>query len=160
MVWVVLQDYAENIQEMTINGAYARLVNMDIIWYHCKKIQIPNLTSPCWRDRWDDQNGHLDHPIWSSDGEITPPGKSPTRTWQAVHHKWPSTLPHSLGDSPMDPQTLGCKPKVRVRLKGLICPSNWLPKGLFDVGLIIQGLDLHLHARKHKENQCQPLDGS
>ena len=39
----------------------------------------------------------------------------------------------------MDPQTLGGKPKVKVRPKGLICPSNGLPKWPFDVGLIIQG---------------------
>src|SRR6185437_9828176 len=39
----------------------------------------------------------------------------------------------------MDPQILGGKPKVKVRPKGLICPSNGLPKWLFDVGLIIQG---------------------
>ena len=58
----------------------------------------------------------------------------------------------------MDPQTLGGKPKVKERPKGLICPSNGLPKWSFDVGLIIQGLNLHLHAKKHTRNQCQPLD--
>jgi len=38
----------------------------------------------------------------------------------------------------MDPQTLGGKPRVKVRPKGLICPSNGLPKWPFDVGMIIQ----------------------
>ena len=84
-----------------------------------------------------------------------PPGRSPTRPCQA---SWPDlgrpawTRPanlappqmtlhvsHSFGDSPMDPQTLGAKPKVKVRPKGLICPSNGLPKWQFDVGMIIQG---------------------
>ena len=118
----------------------------------------------------DDQNGHLDDPIRSPDGKVTPPGRSPTRPCQAGRPDlgqpaWhlPKTLAthhHSLGDSPMDPQTLGGKPRVKVRPKGLICPSDGLPKWSLDVGLIIQGLELDLHAKKHKGNQCQPLDGS
>ena len=69
-----------------------------------------------------------------------------------------STQYHCLGNSPMDLQTLGYMPKVKVRPKGLICPSNGHPKWSFDVGLIIQRLHLHLYAKKHKRNECQPLD--
>ena len=132
--------------------------------------QITYLISPCQRSRRDDQNGHLDHPIRSPDGKITPPRKSPTRprpdlgrpAWTRPADLAPPQMTlhisHSFGDSPMDPQTLGAKPKVKVRLKGLICPSNGLPKWPFDVGLITQRLHLHLHAKKHKRNQCQPWD--
>ena len=45
--------------------------------------EITYLTAPCRRARRDDQNGYLDHPIRSLNGEITPPGKSPTRPYQA-----------------------------------------------------------------------------
>ena len=68
-----------------------------------------------------------------------------------------STQYHCIGDSLIDPQTLGHMPKVKVSPKGLICPSNGLPKCPFHVGLIIQRLHLHLHAKKHNRNQCQPL---
>ena len=47
--------------------------------YGTKFHQITYLTAPCRRARRDDQSGHLDHPIRSPDGKITPPGKSPTR---------------------------------------------------------------------------------
>ena len=100
--------------------------------------QITYLTAPCRRAHRDDQNGHLDHPIRSPDGKITPPEKLPTRPCQAGRPDlgrpaWhlPKTLAThhlSLGDSPMDPQTLGGKPEVKLRPKGLICPSNGLPK--------------------------------
>ena len=63
-----------------------------------------------------------------------------------------STQCHCIGDSPIDPQTLGHMPKAKFKPKGLICPSNGLPKWPFEVGMIIQGLDLHLHAKKHKRN--------
>ena len=136
--------------------------------YGTKVLQITYLTAQCQRAHRDDQNGHLDHPIWSPDGKVMPPGKSPTQPCRAGlpgqgRPAWhlPKTLAthhHSLGDLPMDPQTLGGKPKVKERPKGLICPSNGLPKRPFDVGLIIQRLHLHLHAKKHKRNQCQPLD--
>ena len=49
-----------------------------------KVLQITYLTAPCRRARRDDQNGHLDHPIRSPDGKITPPGTSPTRPCLAV----------------------------------------------------------------------------
>ena len=125
-------------------------VSVQMTLGHGTKVpQITYLTAPCRRDRRDDQNGHLDYPIWSSDGEITPPGKSPTRPCQAGRldlgrPAWHfqeslSTQYHCIGDSPIDPQTLGHMPKVKVRPKGLICPSNGLPKWSFDVGLIIQG---------------------
>ena len=138
-------------------------VSVQMTLVHDTKVpQIQYLTATCRRARQDDQNRHLDHPIRSPDGKITPPGKSPTRPCQAGRpdlgrpachlHKWSSTLPHSLGDSPMDPKTLGGKPKMKVRPKGLICPSNGLPKWSFDVGLIIQRLHLHLYAKKHKRN--------
>ena len=45
--------------------------------------QIAYFTAPCQRARRDDQNGHLDHPIRSPDGKVTPPGRSPTRPCQA-----------------------------------------------------------------------------
>ena len=90
---------------------------IDTRWHHYRHCQMPNLTLPCWRAHRDDQNGHLDHPIWSPDGKVMSPGKSPTRPCLAGRHDigrsaWhlPITLAthhHSLGDSPMDPQTLG-----------------------------------------------------
>ena len=112
-----------------------------------KVSQITYLAAPCGRALRDDQNGHLDDPIRSPDGKVTPPGRSPTRPCQAGRPNlgrpaWhlPETLSthhHSLGDSPMDPQTPGGKTRVKVRPKGLICPSNGLPKWPFDVGMII-----------------------
>ena len=45
--------------------------------------QITYLTAPCRRARQDDQNGHLDDPIRSPNGKVTPPGRSPTRPCQA-----------------------------------------------------------------------------
>ena len=124
-------------------------VSVQMTLCHGTKVtQITYLTEPCWRALWDDQNGHLDEPIRSPDGKVTPPGRSPTRPCQAgrLDLGWPDWhLPktlaahhHSLGDSLMDPQTPGGKPRVKVRPKGLICPSNGLPKWQFDVGMIIQ----------------------
>ena len=43
--------------------------------------QITYLTTPCQRAHRDDQNGHLDHPIRSPDRKVTPPKRSPTRTY-------------------------------------------------------------------------------
>ena len=48
-----------------------------------KVLQITYLIAPCRRARRDDQNGHLDHPIQSPDGKITPPEISQTRPCQA-----------------------------------------------------------------------------
>ena len=89
--------------------------------YDTKVPQITYLTAPCRRARRDDQNGYLDHPIRSPDGKITPPGRSPTRPCQAGRPdlgrpawnlpKILATHHHSLGDSPMDPQTLGRQAK-------------------------------------------------
>ena len=56
---------------------------METILHHCKHSQMPNWTAPCLITRRDDQNGHLDHPIRSPDGKVTPPGRSPTRPYQA-----------------------------------------------------------------------------
>ena len=53
-----------------------------ILGHGIKVLQITYLTAPCRRARRDDQNGHLDHPIRSPDGKITPPGRSPTRPGQ------------------------------------------------------------------------------
>ena len=47
-----------------------------------KVLQITYLIAPCRRSRWDNKIGHLDHPIRSPDGKITPPGRSPTRPGQ------------------------------------------------------------------------------
>ena len=88
-----------------------------------KVTQITYLTAPCRRAHRDDQNGHLVNPIRNPNGKVTPLGRSPTRPCQAgrpdlgrpawtrpaglAPPQMTSTLPHSLGDSPMDPQTLG-----------------------------------------------------
>ena len=48
-----------------------------------KVLQITYLTVPYQRAHRDDQNGHLDHPIWSPNGKVMPSGKSPTRPCQA-----------------------------------------------------------------------------
>ena len=138
-------------------------VSVQITLGHGTKVpQITYLTAPCRRAHRDDQNGHLDHPIRSPDGKITPLGRSPTRHCQAGRpdlgrpawhfHESLYTQYHCIGDSPIDPQTLGHMPKVKVRLKGLICPSNGLPKWSLGVGLIIQRLHLRLHGKKHKRN--------
>ena len=59
-------------------------VSVQITLGHGTKVpQITYLIAPCRRSRRDDQNGHLDHPIQSPDGKITPPEKSPTRPCQA-----------------------------------------------------------------------------
>ena len=129
---------------------------------------MTNWTAACWRAGREDRNGHLDHPIWSPDRKVMPPGKSPMRpcmagrpdigrpAWHLL--KTLATHHHSLEDSQIDPKHLEEKPKVKLRPKGLICPSNVLPKWPLGVGLIIQGLELHLHAKKHKGNQFQPSD--
>jgi len=69
--------------------------------------QITYLTAPCRRARQDDQNGHLDDPIRSPDGKVTPSGRSPTRPCQAgrpgTSLKTLSTQCHGLGDSPIVP---------------------------------------------------------
>ena len=45
--------------------------------------QITYLTVACRRAHRDDQNGHLDDPIQSPDGKVTPSGRSLTRPCQA-----------------------------------------------------------------------------
>jgi hypothetical protein len=128
-----------------------------------KVTQITYLIAPCWRALWDDRNGHLDDPIRSLDIKVMPPGKSQTWPCQAGRPSTflnsLSTQYHCIGDSPMDPQALGYMPKAKLRPKDLICPSNGLPKAT-RCWAGHPRLDLHLHANKHKENQCQPLDGS
>ena len=130
--------------------------------------QITYLTAPCRRACRDDQNEYLDHPIRSSDGKNTPPGRSPTRPCQdgrpdlgrpAWHfHESLSTQYHCIGDSPIDPQTVGHMTKAKLKVKGLICPSNGLPKWPLEDWADHPRLHLHLHVKKHKRNQCQPLD--
>ena len=66
-----------------------------------KVLQITYLTVPCRRSHRDDQNGHLDHPIQSPDGKITPPGRSLTRPCQAGR---PGT---SMNHSPLSTIALG-----------------------------------------------------
>ena len=59
-------------------------VSVQMILEHGTKFhEITYLTAPCQISHRVDQNGHLDHPIRSPDGKITPPGKSPTRPCQA-----------------------------------------------------------------------------
>ena len=93
-------------------------VSVQMTLGNCTKVlQITYLTARCRRAHQDDQNGHLNHPIRSPDRKVTPPGKSPTRPCQAGRPDlgrpaWnlPKTLAthhHILGDSLMDPQTLG-----------------------------------------------------
>ena len=112
--------------------------NTDTILNHCKHSQMPNWTAPCWRPRLDDQNGHLDHPIWSPDRKIMPTGKSPTRPYRAGwpdlgRPDWhlPKSLPthhHSLGDSPMDPQTLGRQARSESKTERPHMSLRWAPE--------------------------------
>ena len=133
-----------------------------------KVTQITYLTAACRRAHRDDQNGHLDHPTRSPDGKVTPPGRSPTWPCQVGRLAWtwlaslaPPRKPnqyHCFADSQMDHQTLGYMPKVKLRPKGLRCPSKNLPKWPLEDWADHPRLHLHLHANKYKRNQCQPLD--
>ena len=59
-------------------------ISVQMILEHDTKVpQITYLTAPCQRARRDDQNGHLDHPIQSPNGKVTPRGRTPTRPCQA-----------------------------------------------------------------------------
>ena len=78
--------------------------------------------------------------------------------WPGTFLKSLSTQYHCIGDSPIDPQTVGHMTKAKLKVKGLICPSNGLPKWPLEDLADHPRLHLHLHAKKHKSNQCQPLD--
>jgi hypothetical protein len=132
-----------------------------------KVTQITHLIAPCWRSLWYDWNGHLDHSIWSPGGKVMPPGRSSTRPCQASRGRpalhLPKTTPtdhHALVDSLMDPQTLGRhaqskakarRPHILAQMGSQVATRSWADHAR---------LDLHLHAKKHKKDQCQPLDGS
>jgi hypothetical protein len=42
--------------------------------------QIDNWTSPLRRSRWDDRNADIEHPIWTPDEEVMPPGRPAPRS--------------------------------------------------------------------------------
>ena len=52
-------------------------------WHHYKYSQMTNWTAACWIAGREDRNGHLDHPIWSPNEKVMPPGKSSTRPCRA-----------------------------------------------------------------------------
>ena len=135
-----------------------------------KVTQITYLTAPYWRALWDDQNGHLDDPIWSPDGKVTPPGRSPTRPCQASRTNlgqpaWhlPQITLHSVSlhwGLTNGPPNTWVQVQSDAKTERPHMPLQWAPKMAVWCWDDHLSLDLHMHARKHKENQCQPLDGS
>ena len=136
--------------------------------------QITYLTASCWRAHRDDQNGHLDHPIQSPNRKVTPRGRTPTRPCQAgqpvldrpawirlaglapsanTYHS--SSLPWGLTNGP--PNTWR-QAKSESKTERPHMPLQWAPEMVVRCWADHPRLDLHLHAKKHKRNQCQPLD--
>jgi hypothetical protein len=135
-----------------------------------KVTQFTYLTEPWWRALRDDQNGHLDDPIRSPDGKITPPRRSPTRPYQVGRPNlgqpaWilPKNTFHSvslLWGLTNGPPNTWIHAKSERKTERPHMPLQWAPEMAVRCWDDHPRLDLHLHSRKHNENQCQPFDGS
>jgi hypothetical protein len=80
---------------------------------------MPNLNFPCWRARWDDRIGHLDHPIR-------------TRVLQKLQAGRPGTFAEHIlpchkttRDPPMDPYELGTKANTKVMTERPSTSIKW-----------------------------------